>query len=211
MITLIFGDSITQGLWDEKGGWADRLKAYVQTEEVKNKIANYHEVINLGVDGNFTRQVLARFENETQARYFPEEKYIFIFAIGINDTLHRDNTDFESTPEKYKLELQELILKARKYSQNLIFLDLTPVNETQTNPLNQSSTGKCYTNERIDKFNGVLHETCTKNNCSCIEINKLFKQNGSKNLLIDGLHPNTNGHELIFGAVLPELKKILAL
>jgi len=34
MIVFIFGDSITQGLWDSEGGWADRIKAFVQNEEL---------------------------------------------------------------------------------------------------------------------------------------------------------------------------------
>ena len=71
MILFIFGDSITQGYWDDKGGWADRVKASVLAKDIANGFSTYHGVHNLGIDGNTTRQVIDRFEHETQARLWP--------------------------------------------------------------------------------------------------------------------------------------------
>jgi lysophospholipase L1-like esterase len=208
MITFIFGDSITEGLWDSKGGWADRIKAYVQAEEVKSGIKNYNEVYNLGVDGNTTKQLLERFEVETKARLWPDEEYAFIFAIGTNDTLHRNNAEFESTPERYENELNQLTTLAQKYSSKIIFVDLLPVDESLTNPIKSSSTGKCYTNERISLFNQTLYNFCEGHSLLCIKINETFEQD-YKNLLTDGIHPNDEGHELIANTIKPNLKELL--
>jgi len=115
MIVFIFGDIITQGLWDSEGGWADRIKAFVQNEELKSGIKNYHEVYNLDIDGNTTKNIIDRFEAETKVRFWPNEEYAFIFAIGTNDTLHRNNQEPESTPESYKSELNKPVELAKKY------------------------------------------------------------------------------------------------
>lgn len=209
MITFIFGDSITEGLWDSKGGWADRLKAYVQAEEIKSGVKNYHEVYNLGVDGNTTKQIIERFEAETKARLWPDEEYVFIFATGTNDTLHRNNEEFESTPERYETELQQLTELAKEYSSKIIFVDLLPVNESLTNPIKSSSTGKCYTNDRISQFNKVLHGFCDKKSLSCIKVSEEYLRQDYKTLLVDGIHPNDKGHELTFDLVVKRVRELL--
>lgn len=206
MILFIFGDSIAQGFWDSKGGWADRVKAHVQSEESKHDIADYHGVFNLGVNGNTTKQVLERFNAETQARLWPGEEHAFIFAIGTNDTLHRNNQDFESTPERYSEELNLLLQQAKQHSEKIAFVDLTPVDETLTNP---SSDGERYTNERIEKFNEVLHDFCKSNNLPCIRVSERFSNQEQSDLLADGLHPNDTGHELIYEEVLFTVKEWL--
>ncbi len=209
MIILIFGDSITEGLWDSNGGWADRIKAFVQSEEIKSGIKNYHKVYNLGVDGNTTQQIIKRFEAETKARLYPDEEYAFIFAIGTNDTLHRNNQEFESTPERYKSELNQLIELTQKYSSKVMFIDLLPVDENLTNPIKSSSSGKCYTNERIRSFNEILHELCDSHSLTYIKVSEKYLEQEYKSLLADGIHPNDKGHEVIFDLVVKHIKEIL--
>ncbi len=209
MITFIFGDSITEGLWDSQGGWADRTKAFVQSKEVASGIKNYHEVYNLGIDGNTTQQLIARFEAETTARLWPDEEIAFIFAIGTNDTLHRNNSDFQSTPEQYQTELTQLAELARKFSSNITFVDLLPVEESLTNPIQSSSSGKCYTNDRISLFNETLHTFCEAQWLPCIKVSELYAQQNYTTLLADGLHPNDQGHELIFNAVKPKVEELI--
>ncbi len=209
MITFVFGDSIAFGLWDSMGGWADRLKSYVLDEEIKSNIKNYHYIYNLGVDGNFTHDIIDRFENEVKARFWEGEKYSFIFATGINDTLFRNKSNYISTPQKYYSELKTLNTLAQEYSSNLCFIDLNPVNEDLTNPLKLSDSGECYTNQRIDVFNSTLYKFCEDNKANLIKISELFKKVNYKEFLVDGLHPNDKGHELIYKAVLPSLKIFL--
>ena len=209
MITFIFGDSITEGLWDSKGGWADHVKAFVQSEEVASGIKNYHEVYNLGIDGNTTKQVIERFTAETTARLWPNEETAFIFAIGTNDTLHRNNQDFQSTPKQYKAELAQLTELAKKFSDRILFVDLLPVDEALTNPLPSSSSGKCYTNDRINLFNDILHAFCEAQSLPFIKVSELYQKHDYETLLADGLHPNDQGHEIIFDAVKPWVQELI--
>ncbi len=86
MVICIFGDSITWGAFDYKnGGWVGRLRNYF--EEKDEEI----EVYNLGVAGNKTKDLLARFENEVKVRKVD----VIVFAIGIND-VGRDDVRFSN-------------------------------------------------------------------------------------------------------------------
>lgn len=184
MIIFIFGDSIAQGLWDSKGGWVDRVKSYVQDQEIESDLKNYHYVFNLGVDSNTTKQVLDRFPSETKAHFWPSEKYAFIFATGTNDSLHRNYKEFESTTERYAKKLQQLTDFAKKYSDKLVFVDITPVDELLTNPLKSSTTGKCYTNDRIQMFNQTLYDFCSDSSSPCVKVSEKFREKITKNYLL---------------------------
>jgi lysophospholipase L1-like esterase len=213
MITFIYGDSITQGLWDSQGGWADRVKASVQAHVAQNDLKGYHKVFNLGVDGNTTKLILERFGHETKARLWPGEEYAFIFATGTNDALHRmerpSKIIYQSEPKKYAAELKQLIEKAKAYTSNIFFIELIPVDEARTNPLEGSSSGKSYYNERIQLFNETLHQVCSEHELACIRTYESFKEKGEETLLMDGVHPNTDGHELIYRRVMPRVKQLL--
>ncbi len=78
----IFGDSITKGHCDyEEGGWANRLKKYLENKDSDNS------VYNLGVDSDTTDNLLGRFDAEARTR----DPEIIIFAIGINDSSYRES------------------------------------------------------------------------------------------------------------------------
>lgn len=206
----MFGDSITEGLWDSKGGWADRLKTHIHKNELESSFKNYHEAYNLGIDGNTTKQILERFDSETKARQWPDSEYGFIIATGMNDTLHRKEKDFESSPERYSNELTELFSKAKQYSDKILFVDITPVNEALTNPVASSSTGKCYTNSRISQFNDTLQRFCEEKFIACIKVSEAFNSRDRNTLLsADGLHPNDAGHEIMYELILPKLEEWL--
>ncbi|MCD6367797.1 MAG: hypothetical protein J7L45_01800 [Candidatus Aenigmarchaeota archaeon] len=79
---LIFGDSIVFGKWDELGGWAHRLKMFLEKKHLE-KFRRSEETVNntyfnrvylLGIDGNKTSELLERFELETTYRT-EREKY----------------------------------------------------------------------------------------------------------------------------------------
>ncbi len=203
MILFIFGDSITQGYWDKEGGWADKLKAKVFNRDLDENYKYYHGVHNLGVDGNITQEVIGRFDSEVKARLWRGSEYGIIFSIGINDTSHRSGSDYISTPEKYRDELEQLYKKARGYTTNIAFINITPVDEELTNPFPLSSTGKCFTNDRIEVFNNILKQFCNEHNVELIDAKSKFLEIGYKKLLADGIHPNSDGHNKVLELVTP--------
>jgi len=178
----IFGDSITWGACDEKGGWVERLKVYLAE--------NYEctDVYNLGIPGDTTKGILERFEFEAQQRVDGEEELILMFAIGINDTRLK-----EISLEKFIGNLNEIIKRAKKLSQKIIFVGLTPVDES-VKEVNMDN----YLNDNIKSYDGVIRSECKEKNILFIDIFDNFSKLDYKKLLDDGLHPNTKGHEIIF-------------
>ncbi|MBX4197243.1 hypothetical protein KW801_01655, partial [Candidatus Saccharibacteria bacterium] len=67
-----------------------------------------------------------------------------------------------------------------------------------------------FTNDRILQFEKVLHEVCSKNNIPHVATFEALKDKmDSTKLFTDGLHPNNEGHQLIFELIQPELDKLL--
>ncbi|MCX6743407.1 MAG: GDSL-type esterase/lipase family protein, partial [Candidatus Parcubacteria bacterium] len=81
---LIFGDSITYGAWDKEGGWVARLRKFVD-EKIFADPNYYNIILNLGISGNNSTDILRRFEFELQQRIKEEGEIVIIFAFGTND------------------------------------------------------------------------------------------------------------------------------
>ncbi len=181
----IFGDSIAWGEGDPKyGGWVARLKRYFD----ENKVAV--SVYNLSIDGNTSVGLIKRFKTEA----FVREPEIIIFAIGINDSIYQKPGETPLIPiEDFSANLIRLAQEAQVIARQTVFIGLTQVDETKTQPFLQSSTGKCYSNQRIAKYNQVIKQVSQNRNCLFFDLFKLL----SNSNLDDGLHPNEDGHQKI--------------
>ncbi len=183
MVICVFGDSIAWGAFDYKnGGWANQLRNFFEKQDKDV------EVYNLSIAGNTTQDLINRFENEVKNR----NPNTVILAIGIND-IETDNLVFEKNIKKlYKI--------ARKYTKKIIFVGLTRVDEKRINKL-ALFVGKKYSNQKIDELDQIIQKICTKNNLKYIKIGYLLENSD----LVDGLHPNTKGHEKMFVKIKKEL------
>jgi len=181
----IFGDSITWGACDEMGGWANRLRNYLGKDPV-----NYSKVCNLGVSGNNSDDLLKRFNSENQAR----NPNIIMIAIGVNDSQYINSKDNPRvTLEKFENNLLELIVQAKKFTEEIIFVGLTIVDESKVMPIPWDKT-KYYDNENTVIYDAKIKEVAKNNNLHFIEMNDLLTEDD----LEDGLHPNSKGHEKMF-------------
>ncbi len=202
MNIFVYGDSIVKGNWDSSGGWANRIKNYLIKDAIRKDYKDYGHAINLGVDGDTINKLLRRFKNETKARVWPNIENAFIIAVGINDSMMLED-EYVYSAEEYEVGLKELLRQARRYGSKVVFVNLSPVDESMTDPVIGSSRNKGFTNSRVDEFNNVLQKFCEQNSLPLIDINSLFKKQDYKKLLADGVHPNSTGHEIIYNAILP--------
>ena len=196
MTICIFGDSITWGASDcEKGGWADQLKNCLMAEDI--------DVYNLGISGDTTEELLKRFSIEAEARN-PD---IIIFAIGINDSLNIDANKPISL-DKFRDNISLLNDKARNFTDKIIFIGLTTVDETKTNPYPLSESGKSYNNQDIGEYDDIIRSFCEDNDLIFVDMIGLLINDED---LCDGLHPSSVGHqkmfEIIKNAIEPLWKK----
>lgn len=204
MNLLIFGSSITWGAWDKEGGWAQRLKSYCDNKAIEANFDNYTAVYCLGVSGDKTTDLLERFDTEVKARIDEEEKTLILIEIGINDSQFvLEENQHRVSPEEYRKNLLTLINKSKQYEASLIFIGLTPV-DLRVDPT-PWTPGKTYRLEFVKKYEEILKEVSREQNIPLIEVMSKFPEERYQELLVDGLHPSTEGHRIIF----EEVKKYL--
>ncbi len=197
---FIFGDSITYGASDLEGGWVTRLRKDLDQKMYSSD--QYFEIFNLGVPGNTTADLLNRCEAELTARRDEEEKTFIVFAIGINDSkIIREGKSNKVNLEEFQNNLQALLDIAKRYSHQISFIGLTPVDETLTKG--------SYTNENIRKYDRAIQDFCLTQQLPFIEFLSVFESQDYKNLLEDGLHPNSDGHTIMVNLIQKNLMERL--
>lgn len=207
MKVLVFGDSITQGFWDvAMGGWVARIrKHYDQKEQSTGR--ERPTIFNLGVSAHASDNLLDRIENETKAR-MNKEPIVIVIAIGVNDARIKTDGNYMEV-NQYKDNLASLLKMARKYSDQVMFVGLTPCVDDLTHPVTWGST--VYDNSRIKEFDSALFEFCEANNVPIVEMYDAFsKEQAKRDLLPDGLHPNDDGHQFMADLILPKLEELVS-
>lgn len=190
---LVFGDSITWGAWDKRGGWVCRLKEYLSPDIL---------IYNFGVSGDTTEDLLKRLECELNS--IRDEKVV-LFQIGINDSSMLNGKNKVSADE-FERNLNEIIKITRKFTDKILFVGLTPVNENRTAPV-EWDENLFYKNEFVEKYNEILEEVAFHNDIPFVSLlDKLDEK-----MLEDGLHPNSDGHEIIFREVVRNLNTFIKL
>jgi lysophospholipase L1-like esterase len=192
---LVFGDSIAWGMWDTEGGWAQRLRRFLDLENIFDPDL-YYAVYNLGISGDITKGVLKRIESETKQRTNEKDEIIYIFAIGMNDTQFLSSKNsIRVKPAEFKENITKIIKIAKKYSKKIMFVGLTSVDEARTKPM-QDNKEVSFRNEHIKQYDKIIKNVCNENKVLFMEAPVMDKYT-----LEDGLHPNDRGHEMIFESV----------
>ena len=198
---LIFGDSITHGAWDTaRGGWTDRLKVFCMERELKNPKFDY-SVYNLGISGDNSDDLLERFKFEIKQRLHKKDEIILIFAIGTNDSqfIYSEN-NFSVLADKFQQNIKQFINFSGKISNKTVFIGLIPVDESKTLPI-PWDTDKFYENKYISNYNNIIKSICREKQIYFLDMFKEFNKTDYKELLEDGLHPNSEGHQKMFEIV----------
>lgn len=195
---LVFGDSITYGAWDkEKSGWVNRLRLALENDNSNN----YYTIFNLGISGDVTEGIKNRFDNECKIRFNKNDNTIIIFSIGINDSQNIKDED-RVLLGTFRNNVISLINSAKKYTDNILFIGLTKVDESKVTPLTWDKE-KSYLNTKIINFDKELKNICLENNVDYLYIYDLLELEE----LFDGLHPNNVGHQKICDKVKTKISK----
>jgi len=206
MEVFIFGDSISRGNWGEEGGWAHKLKKEIHGRTVREK--EYSEVYNLGVSGDTSYDLINRFEEEIQRRVSDEE-VVTVFQIGMKDArIDRESGENETAKELFRGNIRELVSKADRYSKQSYFLGLTPVDGREVDPASWNDR-YAYRNEDIKKYDNVIKSVVKRSSARYIPIfDQLHRQTEWKEMMWEGLHPDSDGHEKIYRIVEDEMRFI---
>lgn len=187
VVSIVFGDSIVYGLHDkESGGWVNRVRMFLENN------LNNNFVINLGIPGQNSSDILERFENEIKVRYNDSDDFNIIFSLGIKDSLLLSKD--EKHIVKFEKNILEIINKTKKYTKNIYFLGLIKTDNKKRRE---------YKQKNIIQIDKSLEKICKKNNVEYIKLRNII----DKEYLQDGLHPNNLGHKKISEIILQKIFK----
>lgn len=206
MNICVFGDSIAWGACDYKhGGWVALLRNYFEERGGMplgiNGALTDVLVYNLGVSGDNTDDLLKRIETECKVR----EPNMVVITIGINDSQYVRSERTRRVPlKKFQKNIGNLYKIAKRYSEKIVFIGLTNVDESKTKPI-PWSTDEEYDNKSIKEYNVVIKQFCSENSLKFIEMYNALEPRD----LEDGLHPNSQGHQKMFEKIKPEIEELL--
>jgi lysophospholipase L1-like esterase len=219
MEIIVFGDSIAYGAGDKKGGWVQRLRRYLDEKQLPDSrsryqyarlyyhyllhnlgiIANSNQYIlyNLSINGNNTEMLLECADSEIRSRLHRNEQLVIMFAIGTNDSVFIKSKGANwITPIKFSNNVRSLIRMARRYTSQIIFVGLTPLDESKIRQSRNSDM--LFKNDYVEGYDRVIRAICNEKHVQFIEVFSKFTNAKKDTLFRDGVHPNSRGHEKIF-------------
>lgn len=152
---------------------------------------------NLSSSGETIGGTLRRFEGEVEGHRWRTEPFTIIFAVGCNDTQIENGVPWCEKTDVER-DLRELLQKSHHFSEQVFFLGPLPVDDSRTQPVLWGDY--VYTAKRVDEFETMYIRVCAEQNVNYISQHEAFWDQRA-DVLIDGLHPNDAGHELIHSAV----------
>ncbi len=196
---VTFGDSTT----------ATRTGLVVYSDLLENKLKETWpkvSVINAGVKGNTTEMAAKRFEQDVLAR----EPAVVVIQFGINDSAvdvwkNPPATASRVSLEQYRANLRHFVEASRARGAQVVLMTPNPLLWTER--LTQMYGKPPYDPERADGFNLTLvpyvdavRSLATELKVALIDIAKAheaFARHSNEPLLLDGMHPNQRGQQLV--------------
>lgn len=170
---MFLGDSITEGF---------------------QELNNHNNIVNLGVSGNRTLEVMERLD----AVYTEKPSKLFLM-IGINDYMNNQEIWFNDLPidinRIYEYLLNQLIVNLK--NTEIILFSILPV---ASGMFFEQEKAKVF-NKEIDELNEYIFNLTEKYNLKYIDLNNSFKDssNNMKNeYTIDGIHLTKEGYKLFY-------------
>ncbi len=180
-VVFAFGDSIVMGLRDDRGGWPARLW------EGGNRI-----VYNLGVDGNTSDDVLARFHAEASTRGVNRNS-IVLFSVGLNDS-SRMNGEHRVELARFRQNMRQLISETRsRFTDKVFCVGLPPIDESKAVPFPLEPTISFFQADRR-AYDLALEEVCREDGATYVSLRDL---NLEDHISFDGVHPLPPGHAIL--------------
>ena len=192
MRVLVFGDSIAYGAWDSAGGWVERLKSYAHQKTINSPTEYKVQVLNLGVGGHSSEDILSRLEAEITSRTSKSWPFVFIFYFGTNDARTYDGVE-QNSLENYLENTENIINIAKQYSDRLLFIRPIPVGTDGVD-----LRGAVYSNQKIEYYGEKQLKLLERLGVASLDLWNDFVANKDSFFCFDGLHPNDNGHDYIF-------------
>ena len=187
-----FGDSITLGCNDSEGlGWPARLCRGLQC--AGNPVATY----NLGVNGDTSEQVAARWRAEAEARS-RNSAGLSIFAFGFNDAAHADGGG-PQVELAASLDIARELLTSAKAIADVLWIGPTPLDES-VNPMKTPYASWEMRNAEIERYDAAYAQLAGEIGIAYLRLFADFLDDPRYRAALlagDGVHPGDDGYALI--------------
>ena len=182
MRLLFIGDSIVAGSGDDEcRGWVGRVGSATRRAGVD------HTPYNLGIGGDTTADVLARWQEEVTRRLSDEMQNRLVAQVGVNDG--RDGV--ERDPAGSARDLAAFVEGARGIGLEPLIVGPIPTRQPEES-------------ERIGALSELFAATCADAGAAFIEVHAGLRDSGSflASMESDGYHPDAEGYSEIAQVVL---------
>jgi acyl-CoA thioesterase-1 len=183
---MFFGDSHTVGVGDEEGlGWTGRVVAAALEDGIPT--TSY----NLGVRGETSADVAARWRSEARPRLPDEGDPRVILAFGVNDVTLEDEGRRRSQ-EQSLLTLEEVLLGAQGQGLRRFVVGPAPIDDDAAN-------------DRIAELSYAYRMLCARHRVPFVPLVEELRDNDVWRGAIaagDGAHPGAAGYAEIARLVL---------
>jgi acyl-CoA thioesterase-1 len=187
MRICFFGDSFVNGTGDDDGlGWVGRLVA--EARQAGRDVTGY----NLGIRGDTSAAIAARWKNEARLRLPPEHAGYLMFSFGANDCIVKESNSKPSVEHSRSLAHAEAILhEAQSWLPTLMIGPGIIADDMNSNA-------------RICSLSADYQRLCERIGVPYLELCHLLLQSSvwtKEALAGDGAHPNRNGYTIAADAV----------
>jgi lysophospholipase L1-like esterase len=182
MRLIFIGDSIVAGSGDDEcRGWVGRVGSASRRAGVD------HTPYNLGIGGDTTADVLARWEQEVTRRLNPDIENRLAIQVGVNDA--RDGV--ERDRDASAADLATLVEGVRGAGLEPLVVGPTP-------------TAQPPESERIGALSDRFARICADRAIAFVELHAALRESASfqASLVTDGYHPDADGYNQIAQVVL---------
>jgi lysophospholipase L1-like esterase len=208
---IAFGDSITLGHWDEAGGWIAHVRRASDRQVVKTERKHYATVYNLGISSNTSRHVLERYRAEIDARHDPTDgiDLVIVLAVGINDSAVNFKTGQHLVAAvDYEANMRTLVALAKQDAEGrVLVVGLTPVDESKTTPVEYREDRE-YRLDLINVYNDIARQIAEGAGVHFVDLFDEMRPHSGHWHTWDGVHLNSNAHELVARLIAPKLASI---
>ncbi|MCL5128532.1 MULTISPECIES: GDSL-type esterase/lipase family protein [unclassified Algibacter] len=180
---------------------------------IPNFIVNAQVVINAGVGGNATTNILKRLEKDV----LNEKPDLVILMVGTNDML---NSKKMISYKTYRKNMKVLVDKIKKSGSDVLLMSSPPADSVYLFERHNKEIFKESPNEKLNKIRGIVSKIALDKQVYFLDVyqafvnlnvpkhNKdLFFRNAMNSGARDGVHPTVLGYHFIAELVFQYLKK----
>lgn len=207
---VMFGDSTTA----PRPGAVEKVYAQRVAEALQG-VASSLTIHNAGVGGNTTKDALARMDRDVLAH---QPRFVVV-QFGINDSAI---DVWKSPPAKeprvplkeFEENLRAIVARTRAAGAKAILMTANPLRwtpqlkELYGQPPYDVSRSDGFEAPKLVRYNETIRKLAAELHVPLVDIHKEFQQRGSDKLLLDGMHPNDAGHEVIAQLLVPVIREL---